>query len=464
MPETRTSAPSRWPIGVELPQRPSRRSSEPRGLAFDWHREIPIFGAIVGIFALLFAGLQLAPYFSQRWQPPQDPVNNSVNAFLRNPAFELTPAEAALQIGGRLRLGDLAKIFKAASTNPVARAFVDAFLANRPLREALQRYLRDKNAKAFAQALAHSPEFSRLLAEFMKNGDFRELLASFSAQSALQNRGAELPDEPSSGSLELTRSGGLFEQASDAAVGLGRQNMNAEASSGWLGSSMSVPGRRRTGPGYDGQPQPGEEPTDGSVDVPIPVARQADTGVTVDATNAPVTNVTPAPLPPPTAAGVGCAALSSYANTNRDASAPLQACINQTPPSGVLQIPPGSYTVSKPLVVDHPITVVTAGNDPTNPTCTAASSKGSASTDCAVLKKDFNTPTTTTNQTVAGVFETPPQAPVPINVVVDVTTSDSIPNNTTGTAGTSSTSSPAPIPPPPVPPAPPTPPTPPPAQ
>jgi hypothetical protein len=84
-----------------------------------------------------------------------------------------------------------------------------------------------------------------------------------------------------------------------------------------------------------------------------------------------------------------CPGVSADIGGGASASAALQACINQTPAGGTLEIPSGIYRVSSELHITSPITLRTAGTTATSVSCWHHDSSA-----CAVLRADDNLVTT----------------------------------------------------------------------
>lgn len=76
-----------------------------------------------------------------------------------------------------------------------------------------------------------------------------------------------------------------------------------------------------------------------------------------------------------------CAGVSADANGSTSATAALQACIDQTPEGGTLELPPGVYRVDGQLTLGKPMTLRTAGTTAGSPSCWEP-----GATPCAVLR------------------------------------------------------------------------------
>lgn len=87
----------------------------------------------------------------------------------------------------------------------------------------------------------------------------------------------------------------------------------------------------------------------------------------------------PADLPADLPADVpgGCPELATFRDTDLDASAALQACIDRTPEGGTLELEPGRYSLAAQLRLDRAITLGTRGRADTAP-CTADAAHGCA--------------------------------------------------------------------------------------
>jgi len=87
-----------------------------------------------------------------------------------------------------------------------------------------------------------------------------------------------------------------------------------------------------------------------------------------------------------------CSALLPYKDSLQDASSVLQKCINDAPANGVVEIPPGKYSIGKQIVISgKPITLKTQGKTEGMPRCSyennhdCAELSASTSLTCAYL-------------------------------------------------------------------------------
>jgi hypothetical protein len=78
-----------------------------------------------------------------------------------------------------------------------------------------------------------------------------------------------------------------------------------------------------------------------------------------------------------------CEALGKAAGGVADASAALAACLREVAAGGRIELKPGVYRLQRPIRIDKPVTIVTAGLGNNSPGC------GSSSSRCATLRIDI---------------------------------------------------------------------------
>lgn len=64
-----------------------------------------------------------------------------------------------------------------------------------------------------------------------------------------------------------------------------------------------------------------------------------------------------------------CATLASYGRSGADASRALDECLKRIPSGGRLEMAPGVYRLSRPVIIDRPVRISTAGLAATSPSC-----------------------------------------------------------------------------------------------
>jgi hypothetical protein len=68
-------------------------------------------------------------------------------------------------------------------------------------------------------------------------------------------------------------------------------------------------------------------------------------------------------------AAAACEALPSFAGRDADASQALADCLRRAPAGGKLLLSPGVYTIKRPILIDKPVTIATAGLVEAAPGC-----------------------------------------------------------------------------------------------
>lgn len=206
-------------------------------------RSGPLIAVILALIILPYPMMKLGPMLFSNLATPEAPAGSMFDEW-GNPV--LSAEDAALEIiPGVMRLGDLVKMMRADSAgDPVAHAFLDAFKGRPELRDAWQHYRTDKNAKKLQDHLIHSQDFEAMYRQFEQRVDFRSLMTVVKRPDSTTTEESIGSRSPLLGSLPMAQNNG-------AAAPLQAQTMTSrsvpEGSSGY-----------RTGPGYDGQPQPGE--------------------------------------------------------------------------------------------------------------------------------------------------------------------------------------------------------------
>ena len=187
----------------------------------------------VFVFAVLALPYPAMKYGPRLFSPGSEPAGPSTAAWV-NPA--LTAEEEALELAGGLRFGDLVRLMRASATDPVARSFWDAFMGRPSLSAAWDEYRQTRKARGFQDALIRAPEFRELVGQFKDKADFRSALVALKAPAPARTSTPAPRGSTAESSLGMVRSGEIKTR----------------------GPSPSDSPAMRTGPGYDGEPQPGE--------------------------------------------------------------------------------------------------------------------------------------------------------------------------------------------------------------
>jgi hypothetical protein len=111
-----------------------------------------------------------------------------------------------------------------------------------------------------------------------------------------------------------------------------------------------------------------------------------------------------------------CSGLESVRDSEEDASAILQGCINSTPAGGVLEIPAGNYTLAKSVRLAQGIILRTQGVLTGEPTCTRFNARPCATFRAAANLGDHNNSATANTQFPAVMFH---NVSTPLGVTFD---------------------------------------------
>ena len=164
-----------------------------------------------------------------------------------NPALTLSEADAALPLGSgtSMTLGELVRLLNSKDLSMEVSAFYVEFMSKPALRQAWRRYPIDKDGVALQRALTQDREFANLFELFSRSEHFQFMVA-MARQQGVKN------PQPTAPARTLTAQARLPPMAANAEIGPGG------GASAAIAMAAPTSSASRTGPGYDGEPQPGE--------------------------------------------------------------------------------------------------------------------------------------------------------------------------------------------------------------
>ena len=212
-------------------------------------KETAVLAGFVLMFVLFYGGSDLAlTALRKLGSTTARTVRRGVDSSpFTNPALAVKEGDAELPLGVcSLKLGDLVRMLNTMDSSLEVRSFYASFMAKPSLSAALKQYAKDRDGRTFQRKLVHDREFAALFELYSRSDRFQYRLAMLNqpSQSAAA-RSAPAPAPARASSPIVFRAEPAAEHGHPAA---------GPALAEPDGAPESV---YRSGPDYDGQPQPG---------------------------------------------------------------------------------------------------------------------------------------------------------------------------------------------------------------